>query len=142
MCTELVGGTSHTARDSGDEPHRIDKSALRRQLRTGRPYPGRCDSNSGGYRGPGSGPGTVTGAAYAIKHGRGQSSLAMRQHHDLRTPQWGSVALTESGDAWTMELPLTSDTPLDGVRLALIVDPGQTPGLHLIGGDEGAPAGA
>lgn len=85
--------------------------------------------------------GTAVGAVYAIKHGRRQARLASRQHHDLQEPQWGKPELAGSGDSDTVRLPLLSDTPLDSVRLQILVDNGQTAGLVLEGGDEGAPTG-
>jgi hypothetical protein len=45
------------------------------------------------------------------------------------------------GGSWTVNLPLISDTPLDSVRLKVLVDPGQTAGLYLDGDDEGAAGG-
>lgn len=85
--------------------------------------------------------GTVVGAVYAIKHGRRQARLASRQHHDLQEPEWGKPELEGSGPSYTLRLPLLSDTFLDSVRLEIIVDHGQTAGVVLEGGDEGAPGG-
>ena len=65
----------------------------------------------------------------------------MYQHHNLRAPEWGDPDLEESGAAYTVSLPLLSDTPLDSVRLPVLVDRGQTAGVVVEGGDEGAPAG-
>ena len=77
----------------------------------------------------------------ALKYQRRQGNLAARQLHDLQEPQWGDVDLVESGGAWTASLPLQSDTPLNSVRLAILVNRGQAAGLHLDGDDEGAPDG-
>jgi len=88
--------------------------------------------------------GAVAAIAYgrfATRHGRRQSDLAMHQHHNLRAPEWGDPDLEESDAAYTVSLPLLSDTPLDSVRLHVLVDRGQTAGVVVEGGDEGAPAG-
>jgi len=76
-----------------------------------------------------------------LKYLRRQANLASRQLHDLQAPRWGKPEAAESGDSWIVTLPLLSDTPLASVRLAVLVDHGQTAGLHLLGGDEGAPTG-
>lgn len=86
--------------------------------------------------------GSLVVSQVSIKHVRKQADLALRQIHVLRTPEWGEVEL-ESGaaDSWTVNLPLVSDTPLDSVRLVVLVDPGQTAGLYLQSEDEGAAGG-
>jgi hypothetical protein len=57
-------------------------------------------------------------------------------------PQWGEPELAESGTSYyTVSLPLLSDTFLDSVRLEILVGRGQTAGVVLEGGDEGAPTG-
>jgi hypothetical protein len=76
-----------------------------------------------------------------LKYLRRQGNLSSRQLHDLQAPEWGKPEAAESGDSWTVTLPLLSDTPLDSVRLAVLVDHGQTAGLRLLGGAEGAPTG-
>lgn len=78
---------------------------------------------------------------FSTKHGRRQSDLAMHQHHNLRAPEWGEPDLDESGASYIVSLPLLSDTFLDSVRLHILVDHGQTAGVVLEGGDEGAPTG-
>ena len=84
---------------------------------------------------------TIIYGRYSTKHGARQSRLASRQHHDLRAPEWGKPDLEESGASYIVSLPLLSDTYLDSVRLQILVNPGQTAGLVLEGGDEGAPEG-
>jgi hypothetical protein len=78
----------------------------------------------------------------SIRHVRNQANLALRQRHDLRTPEWGEADLVDNGaGSWTVNLPLVSDAHLDSVRLEILVDPGQTAGLYLNGDDEGAAGG-